>query len=173
MIVLVVVMMSTGEQECSAPGSGGASAVVDGDFAYPAEKDKVTLSSGFGPREGGFHKGVDLAGPAGTKIFAFADGVVSAAADQGVSGFGGWVVIDHTIGGEPRSTVYGHMFPGGVHVKVGDRVTKGQHIADVGSAGESSGPHLHFEITRGLRLAGGQQEDPAPWLAKIDGGDTG
>ncbi|RRO98676.1 peptidase M23 [Corynebacterium bovis] len=169
MIVLVVVMMSTGEQECVAPGGEGSSAVVDGDFAYPAEKDKVTPSSGFGSREGGFHKGLDLAGPVGTKIFAFADGVVSAAADQGVSGFGGWVVIDHTIGGEPRSTVYGHMFPGGVHVHVGDRVRRGQHIADIGSAGQSSGPHLHFEITRGLRLADGQQEDPAPWLEKIDG----
>ncbi|MEL4163096.1 peptidoglycan DD-metalloendopeptidase family protein [Corynebacterium bovis] len=174
-VLLVVVVLGGGDEDkCVAPGGGGASsAVVDGDFAYPAEKDKTTVSSGFGPREGGFHKGLDLAGPVGTKIFAFADGVVVAAADQGVSGFGGWVVIDHTIGGEPRSTVYGHMFPGGVHVKVGDQVTKGQHIADVGSAGESSGPHLHFEITRGLRLAGGQQEDPAPWLARIDGGDTG
>ncbi|RRQ14150.1 peptidase M23 [Corynebacterium bovis] len=173
-VILVVILGGGDDDKCVAPGSGGASdAVVDGDFAYPAEKDKTTVSSGFGPRDGGFHKGVDLAGPVGTKIFAFADGVVSAAADQGVSGFGGWVVIDHTIAGEPRSTVYGHMAPGGVHVHVGDHVTKGQHIADIGSAGESSGPHLHFEITRGLRLAGGRQEDPAPWLATIDGGDSG
>ncbi|MEJ4098702.1 peptidoglycan DD-metalloendopeptidase family protein [Corynebacterium bovis] len=168
-VILVVILGGGDEDKCVAPDGGGSTAVVDGDFAYPAEKDQTTVTSGFGPREGGFHKGVDLAGPVGTKIFAFADGVVSAAADQGVSGFGGWVVIDHTIAGEPRSTVYGHMFPGGVHVKVGDRVRRGQHIADVGGAGQSSGPHLHFEITKGLRLAGGQQEDPAPWLAKIDG----
>ncbi|RRO97039.1 peptidase M23 [Corynebacterium bovis] len=172
-VVLLVVIFGGGDDKCVAPGSEGSSAVVDGDFAYPAEKDKTTVTSGFGPREGGFHKGIDLAGPVGTKIFAFADGVVSAAADQGVSGFGGWVVIDHTIAGEPRSTVYGHMAPGGVHVHVGDHVTKGQHIADIGSAGQSSGPHLHFEITRGLRLAGGQQEDPAPWLAKIDAAADG
>lgn len=174
LVLMVVVLISTGEDnQCKAPGAGGAGAVVDGDFAFPAEKDKVTMSSPFGPREGGFHKGQDLAGPLGTKVFAFADGEVVAAADQGVSGFGGWVVIDHNIAGEPRSTIYGHMNPGGVHVKVGDHVTKGQHIADIGNSGQSSGPHLHFEITKGLRLAGGQQEDPAPWLARIGSGSTG
>ncbi len=177
-VVFIIVLIGAGDEDnqCTAPGTGG-SAVVDGDFAYPAEKDKVAMSSPFGPRDGGFHKGQDLAGPVGTKIFAFADGEVVAAADQGVSGFGGWVVIDHTIAGQPRSTVYGHMNPGGVHVHVGDHVTRGQHIADMGNAGESSGPHLHFEITKGLRLAGGQQEDPGPWLDKIGtsggAGDSG
>lgn len=177
LIVLLVVTVFDNEDEenvCvdepgASSGSGG-DVVVDGDFAYPADKNAVHMSSPFGPRDGGMHYGLDLAGPRGTPIYAFADGDVVAAADSGVSGFGGWVVLNHTIDGQQIQTVYGHEEPGQVHVKVGDKVKKGQHIADIGSAGESSGPHLHFEVVKGDRAAGGEKVDPQPWLDKAAAG---
>lgn len=172
-VLLIVTVFDTEDEELvcvdepgSSSGSGGGDAVVDGDFAYPTDKDAVTESSPFGPRNGEMHGGFDLAGPRGTPIYAFADGEVVYAADSGVTGFGGWVVLDHTIDGEQIQTVYGHEEPGQVHVKVGDKVKKGQHIADIGSAGYSSGPHLHFEVVKGDRAAGGQKVDPKPWLDK-------
>ena len=190
LILLVTTVLSDDDDPC---GGGSASdAVIVGDFAYPTELDKVVVSSGFGWRTWDtgpeFHDGIDLAGPAGTHIFAFADGRVVQAADSGVQGFGGWVIISHNIDGQEVQTVYGHMYPGGVHVNVGDRVTKGQYIADMGSAGFSTGPHLHFEVVKGERDAGGEKVDPQPWLDAVgknadsagelvgtstDGGDSG
>ncbi|MBZ8176211.1 peptidoglycan DD-metalloendopeptidase family protein [Corynebacterium sp. 3HC-13] len=172
-LILVVVVLGGGKDDCQ-PGSSssGSDVVVDGDYAYPTDKSKVTLTSPFSERvnpvtgASEFHLGVDLAGPKGTPIYAFADGVVVAAQDSGVQGFGGWVVLDHNIDGEKIQTVYGHIEPGHVHVKTGDTVKKGQHIADMGTAGTSTGDHLHFEVVKGDRAAGGKQVDPEPWLEK-------
>ncbi|ODQ92878.1 peptidase M23, partial [Dietzia alimentaria] len=80
------------------------------------------------------------------------------------SGFGNWIVIDHTIDGQPYSTVYGHMWDDGVDVQVGDTVAAGQHIGEVGNNGQSTGAHLHFEVWQGGRLTGGSETDPQPWL---------
>lgn len=96
------------------------------------------------------HAGEDLTAPAGTPIFAAANGLVtrsSCTEFQGRSPCN--IIIDH--GADPATgqrieTWYVHMYPTGVHVAVGDRVTVGQHIADVGSNGNSSGPHLHLEV---------------------------
>lgn len=152
-------------------GSGGGSGVVANaeGLAYPMDPD-TPITSGFGPRWGTEHLGVDLAGPHGAPIYAFADGVVAAAEDSGVGGFGGWVIIDHQFDGQLYSTVYGHMEPGQVHVSVGDNVSAGDHIADEGSAGFSTGPHLHFEVWNGGRLSGGTAEDPQPWLDRAKEG---
>jgi len=112
------------------------------------------LSSPFGTRTHPItrrqetHWGIDLAAPQGTPIFAAADGYVSLSGWNG--GFGITVIIDH--GGGYR-TLYAHNVRN--HVRVGDRVTRGQHIADVGTTGLSTGPHLHFEIHRN-----GQRVDP-------------
>lgn len=82
-VMLVVTVFDTEDEELvcvdepgASSGSGGADAVVDGDFAYPTDKDAVTESSPFGPRGGEMHYGFDLAGPRGTPIYAFADGDV-------------------------------------------------------------------------------------------------
>ena len=80
------------------------------------------------------------------------------------SGFGNWIVIDHTIDGQPYSTVYGHMWDDGVAVQVGDTVAAGQHIGEVGNNGQSTGAHLHLEVWQGGRLTGGSETDPQPWL---------
>ena len=60
-----------------------------------------------------------------------------------------WIVLEHNIDGQIVSTVYGHMFPDGVLVEPGERVTAGQHTADIGNNGQSTGAHLHFEYHPG------------------------
>lgn len=118
-----------------------------------------TLSSPYGSRSGGFHYGDDLAAPLNTPIHASGDGTVAAAGSA--SGFGDWIVIDHIISGQKVSTVYGHMYPSGLHVHAGQIVKQGDHIADVGANGEATGPHCHFEVWPGGRLTGGHAVDPA------------
>ena len=112
-------------------------------------------SSCFCQRWGVFHEGIDLAGPLGSPIVAVGDGVVLEAGPS--DGFGHWIVIRHSDG---DVSIYGHMYT--VLVSAGQRVTAGQHIADIGSDGQSTGPHLHF----GVRQHGptGPYIDPVPWL---------
>ncbi|WP_170329196.1 DUF5930 domain-containing protein [Ruegeria arenilitoris] len=113
-------------------------------FANPVSS-VVRFTSGFGtrrdPKTGGrrMHNGVDFAGPQGTDIFATADGVVTHAGWQ--SGFGRMVKIRHAFGIE---TLYAHNTK--IRVKVGQRVSRGEHIADMGSTGRSTGTHLHYEV---------------------------
>ncbi|WP_249645399.1 peptidoglycan DD-metalloendopeptidase family protein [Nocardia sputi] len=133
----------------------------------PMATGTFTVSDTFGSR-GGAHRGIDLAAADGTPIFSVSDGRVVAAGPA--SGFGNWIVVDSVdTNGRSYSAVYGHMWDSGVFVRAGDTVTAGQHIGAVGSAGESSGPHLHFEIVPGGRFTGGRQIDPLPWL---DGAPT-
>ncbi len=113
-------------------------------FASPV-RAAVRFTSGYGtrrdPKTGGrrMHNGADFAGPSGTDIFATADGVVTHAGWQ--SGFGRLVRIKHAFGIE---TLYAHNTK--VRVKVGQRVSRGDHIADMGSTGRSTGTHLHYEV---------------------------
>ncbi|MDI6617466.1 MAG: M23 family metallopeptidase [Clostridiales bacterium] len=100
------------------------------------------ISSGFGNRNGKFHKGIDIAAPTGTDVYAYAGGrVVFSGWDNG--GYGYLVIISHGSGLE---TYYAHNSR--LLVKTGARVNKGQHIADVGNTGDSHGSHSHFEIRR-------------------------
>lgn len=102
------------------------------------------------------HTGTDFAGTLGTPIFAAENGIVTR---SGVSNGYGWlIVIDH---GGGLQTWYAHMYSNQVLVKTGDKVTRGQQIAGIGSNGWSTGPHLHFEV----RL-GGRHVDPMPYLSK-------
>lgn len=155
------------------PSAGGtvADGVPDGQLSKPMRTGDYTLSSGYRTPDRPDHKGVDLAAPEGTPIFALSDGVVSAAGTA--SGFGHWVVVDHRLGGELYSTVYGHMFASGLLVNAGDTVRAGQHIANSGNDGESTGAHLHFEVWQGGRLAGGSDIDPMPWINKAVEPGTG
>ncbi|MBU8577605.1 M23 family metallopeptidase [Brevibacterium luteolum] len=140
---------------------------------FPLPEGTWTATSPFGPRthpitgEQSFHTGSDFAAPDGTPILAAADGAVTVAeySDQ----WGGQVVIEHQIGGETVATAYIHSWADGIHVTTGDRVTAGQHIADVGSSGMSTGPHLHFEVRQGG--TDGEYIDPAKWLNDHDAAD--
>lgn len=112
-------------------------------------------TSTFGYRWGVLHAGIDLASPIGTPIVAVADGVVT---DVGpTAGYGAWVKLRHNDG---TVTLYGHINTW--LVSVGQRVMAGDQIATVGNRGNSTGPHLHFEVL----LNGTQRIDPVPWLAQ-------
>lgn len=110
-------------------------------FAKPV-KDAVRFTSGFGRRWGRMHSGADFAGPHGTPIYATADGVVVHAGWQ--SGYGKLVKIQHQFGIETR---YAHQSR--IRVKVGQRVSRGQRIGDMGNTGRSTGTHLHYEVRVG------------------------
>jgi murein DD-endopeptidase MepM/ murein hydrolase activator NlpD len=101
-----------------------------------------------------FHEGLDFTANTGTPIRAAADGIVSAAEQSGA--YGKLVKIEHGAGLETR---YAHTSK--ILVKVGERVTKGQIVAEVGSTGRSTGPHLHYEI----RLNGAAL-DPRKYLKR-------
>ena len=110
--------------------------VGTGSFIYPI---RGTLTSRYGTRWGRMHTGIDLAAPIGTKIKAADGGKVTFAGYNGSLGY--CIKIDH---GGNRETLYGHCSK--LFVKVGDRVYQGQHIANVGNTGRSTGPHVHFEV---------------------------
>ncbi|MCR4300525.1 MAG: M23 family metallopeptidase [Sulfuricaulis sp.] len=105
------------------------------------------ISSGFGLRADPFnghqsqHDGVDIASNMGSPILSVGDGVVSHSGEK--AGFGLLVEITHESG---LTTRYAHTRT--VLVRVGDRVQKGQAIAQIGTSGRSTGPHLHFEVVR-------------------------
>ncbi|WP_415974467.1 peptidoglycan DD-metalloendopeptidase family protein [Rhodococcus sp. 077-4] len=112
------------------------------------------LTSNFGSRWGTQHSGLDIAAPIGTPIYSAADGTVSDAGPA--AGFGLWVKVRHDDGTE---TVYGHV--NDFSVQPGQRVSAGEEIATVGNRGQSTGPHLHFEV----HDPSGVKVDPAQWLA--------
>jgi Peptidase family M23/N-acetylmuramoyl-L-alanine amidase/Putative peptidoglycan binding domain len=130
------------------------------DRFLPLRDGTFRWGSPFGPRGGGQHRGIDFEAADGTPIYAAAAGVVAHIGNA--QGFGQWIVIRHDDG---PSTVYGHMWnAAALGLRQGDRVFAGQHIAFVGNNGQSTGPHLHFEVHPGA-WAAGSQIDPKPWLA--------
>ncbi|WJY26076.1 MULTISPECIES: murein hydrolase activator EnvC family protein [Sporosarcina] len=88
------------------------------------------------------HRGQDISVPVGTTVSAAAEGVVSHAGPMG--GFGNLVMITHSIDGQIYTSVYAHL--SSIGVSTGQHVGKGEPIAKSGNTGNSTGPHLHFEI---------------------------
>jgi murein DD-endopeptidase MepM/ murein hydrolase activator NlpD len=115
------------------------------------------LTTCFCTRWGTMHWGLDLAAPLGTPILSAADGVVLRAGPA--SGYGNAVYIQDADG---NVQIYGHMRY--LYVEAGDVVSAGDTIAKVGNEGQSTGPHLHFEIHRGGM--NGKPIDPQDWLAQ-------
>src|SRR3954454_17304940 len=111
------------------------------------------LSSPFGYRWGRLHAGIDLAGPYGSAIVAATDGCITYAGPE--SGYGEVMRISDWDG---TQTVYGHM---SAFLRHGGCVHAGTPIALVGSAGDATGPHLHFEVR-----IGGTPVNPIPFLAR-------
>lgn len=120
-----------------------------GEFAMPTNG---RISSGFGARWGRTHTGIDIAASSGTEIRAADTGVVSFAGDKG--SYGNLVKVNHQNGYE---TYYAHCSK--ILVLKGQIVEKGQRIALVGSTGNSTGPHCHFEV----RL-NGQAKNPSNFI---------
>jgi len=125
------------------------------------------VGSGYGMRTDPFtgqmsmHSGVDFAAPVGTPIFAAAGGVV--VRSEVNPDFGNMVEVDH---GKGLSTMYAHASR--LLVKNGDFVRKGQKIAEVGTTGRSTGPHLHFEVH-----VNGAPTNPSKYLANLHPGTGG
>ncbi|MEK9197518.1 murein hydrolase activator EnvC family protein [Ureibacillus sp. FSL E2-3493] len=136
---------NSGSSNSGSSNSGSAPAVSSGNWTKPANG---RYSSPYGVRihpitgERKMHYGIDLSNSTGTPIVAAADGVVSYAAP--LSTYGNVVMITHSIDGQIFTSLYAHL--SSIHVSVGTQVSKGQHIAAMGSTGASTGPHLHFEI---------------------------
>lgn len=165
-LVVVVILGPGGDDDRCRPAGGvtGGGGVPAGQLSLPiADGDYVVSSTYKSPGRPG-HRGIDLAADDGTPMYAMAAGVVTAAGPA--SGFGNWIVIDHTIDGQAYSTVYGHMWDDGVAVEVGETVTAGQHIGEVGNDGQSTGAHLHLEVWEGGRLSGGFETNPQAWIDK-------
>ena len=119
----------------------------------------VTMSYGFGMRDGTMHEGVDFTPGDGAHIQAISAGTVRISTDSG-GAFGVTVVIDHIVDGQLVSSRYGHMQYGSRQVEVGDTVEVGEYIGRTGDTGRSFGAHTHVEI-----LAGGTTPiDPLPWF---------
>ena len=136
-----IILVGTAERPKSAP---------TGTYAMPI--GAYTLTSTFGPRWGRMHLGLDLAAPTGSPIYASDGGTIIRAGYYG--GYGNCVDIDH---GNGRVTRYAHCSK--LLVSAGEQVYQGQNIALVGSTGNSTGPHLHFEVRLNDTAV-----DPAPKL---------
>lgn len=136
---------------------GGHSEAKDGKFLWPVKGGILTSEYGYrrNPVTGAYklHEGIDIGAPLGTPIRAVAAGKVIES--RPASGYGYIVVIDH--GG--LSTLYAHVYPQDVTVRVGQSVKRGQVIAAVGNNGQSTGPHLHLEV-----IKDGRTVDPKPYF---------
>ena len=132
----------------SSGSNGGTStdggAVSSSGFIYPVPSAYSRITTGINYSSGQYHGAVDFgsAGINGQPVYAVADGIVYTAKALTTS-YGNYVIIMHDNG---LYTLYAHGQAGSIRVSEGQRVTQGQQIMNIGSTGNSSGPHLHFEV---------------------------
>jgi len=154
----------------SEPAPATAAAPVRASVQWPFA-GVTRISDGYGPRSAPcagcstFHDGLDMNPGEGTPIGSIADGVVSSVTAFDNGGLGVHVMIDHVVAGQNVTSTYGHMLAGSAAVSVGQSVTAGQIIGNVGSTGQSTGPHMHLE----LHLDGVTAIDPYGWLTEHAG----
>lgn len=123
--------------------SAAASAAVG--FVSPVSGHVADIVDGCPADSRPSHDGVDINGNGGTPVYAAADGVVTAAGQSSSDGYGTKIVLAHA---GSYTTLYAHMVAGSLTVGQGATVHQGQRIGTVGSTGNSTGPHMHFEIRR-------------------------
>jgi murein DD-endopeptidase MepM/ murein hydrolase activator NlpD len=125
-----------------------ASPIKDGKITTPYGKPGKMWKNG--------HTGVDYAVPQGTDVLAAIAGVVTPS--NWGKAYGNQLVIKSKFDDKDIWVMYAHLSK--LLVKVGDSVTAGQHIAESGNTGNSSGPHLHFEVRNGARWSTSKAQDP-------------
>lgn len=142
------------EKKQQAANGGKPTQFTDGKFIRPTNSGYY-ISSGYGSRWGSFHSGIDITagGCYGAPIYAAASGTVITASSHW--SYGNYVVIDH---GGGYSTLYAHA--SSLAVSVGQHVNQGDVIARIGSTGQSTGPHLHFEVR-----VNGNTQNPSNWVS--------
>lgn len=177
-VQLVAASLEVGTTTTCTPAAGAngvAAAMTTEPAAAPAVVQPMTagsyqLTSGYGGRihpifgVARMHEGVDYAAPAGTPIHAVAGGtVIHSGPNIGASGT--LVVIEHEVEGQVWTSWYLHMYSQDIAVTEGQQVQAGDLVGLVGSAGNSTGPHLHLEIHSGPGT-GGDSVEPTSWLTQ-------
>ena len=157
-VTVVLLGAATGAAGAALSGTAGATAFVRPVHGAWISQEFGCTSVAIEPRDpwcpgGHWHSGVDLAAAQGTPVYATAAGVAHVL--MGATGFGLHVIIDH---GGGLQSLYGHLST--IVVVDGEYVGAGEVIGAVGSSGNSTGPHLHFEIDRN-----GVAEDPRSLVA--------
>lgn len=145
----------TGGYSSYKPGNGDTS-YSGGKLSWPSTSAR-NISSPFGYRRMGYHGGLDLCRPGGSKgvaVLAAAGGTVVSYTTSGSYGYS--VLIDH---GNGLKTRYAHMLAGSVSVRTGQKVSTGQQIGKIGETGNAYGAHLHFEV-----IKNGRRVNPLPYL---------
>lgn len=148
-------IVEVGTKSTRVYSGGGYNVVVKGRLVWPVI-GAYRVNSPYGPRNGGFHGGIDLGGPGanGKIIVAAASGRVTSAGWAGAYGYR--VMINH---GNGMVTLYAHCLKNSISVRAGQYVNAGDAIARLGSTGNSTGPHLHFEVRMN-----GRRVNPAPYI---------
>ncbi|KQP62872.1 peptidoglycan DD-metalloendopeptidase family protein [Nocardioides sp. Leaf285] len=162
---------AAGGQQGAGDDSGDDSDSANGGWTQPLQPGTYTLTARFGEKSSYWtsfavgHSGLDYAAPAGTQVFAVNAGTVTRLGDGGSYGSNYMEITHGTVDGKQIVSRYAHMQT--ALVSQGDTVDSGQLIGEVGSEGNSTGPHLHLEITVGPPLANGDPNfvDPETFLA--------
>ncbi len=149
---------SSGSGYMPASYRGGNIGDRGGKLSWPLNTGRVV--GWFGPRWNSFHDGIDVAAPSGTPVYAAHDGQVVYSNDD-LTGYGKLIILKHQSG---LVSIYGHNRR--LLVTEGQRVRRGAKIAEVGSTGRSSGPHLHFEVRLKNKRGAYVAVDPLPLLEK-------
>lgn len=146
------------KSEPAYPRNVGPEAFRDGLLGWPVAGGWI--ASSFGPRSDSFHDGIDIAASQGTAVLSAHDGIVLYSGND-LSGYGNLLIVS---GADRLLSVYAHNSK--LVVDQGERVRRGQKIAEVGATGRASGPHLHFEVRMKDKMARYVAMDPVPLLEK-------
>lgn len=149
--------IQVGTKKPTAYGGGGNYEVVSkGKLVWPVS-GLYTVTSHYGSRRSGWHSGIDISGgnASGKLVLAADSGTVELVKFSNKS-YGNQIVINH---GNGMKTRYAHLLDGSISVSVGQKVSRGQAIGRVGNTGNSTGPHLHFEV-----IVNGNCVNPYPYI---------
>lgn len=155
-----VAVTSYGSSGLCGPETAASPPSSSGPIQWPLAS--VKISSPYGARWGTLHAGTDYDPGFGASILAAADGIVIAAFSSAGNSLGICAIISHNVNGVKFDTLYGHMSQ--MNVSVGQTVHAGDLVGLVGSTGNSTGPHLHFEVH-----VNGVQIDPEPFMRNYAG----